>query len=59
MGVYVDGYVVPVPKKKIAVYRKLARKAGRVWIEHGARSKRTWPMTSNAVSGPRSRAPSS
>ena len=36
MGVYVDGYVVPVPKKKIAVYRKLARKAGKVWIEHGA-----------------------
>jgi len=36
MGVYVDGYVVPVPKKKIAAYRKLARKAGKVWIEHGA-----------------------
>ena len=36
MGVYVDGYVVPVPKKQIAVYRKLARKAGKVWIEHGA-----------------------
>ena len=36
MGVYVDGYVVPVPKKHIAVYRKLARKAGKVWMEHGA-----------------------
>ena len=36
MGVYVDGYVVPVPKQKIATYRKLARKAGKVWIEHGA-----------------------
>ena len=36
MGVYVDGYVVPVPKKRLAVYRKLARKAGKVWVEHGA-----------------------
>jgi len=36
MGVYVDGYVVPVPKKHLAVYRTLARKAGKVWMEHGA-----------------------
>jgi uncharacterized protein YbaA (DUF1428 family) len=36
MGVYVDGYVVPVPKKQIATYRKLARKAGKVWMEYGA-----------------------
>jgi len=33
---YVDGFVVPVPRKKLAEYRKLARKAGRVWREHGA-----------------------
>jgi uncharacterized protein YbaA (DUF1428 family) len=36
MGVYVDGYVLPIPKKNIADYRKLARKAGKVWMEHGA-----------------------
>jgi len=36
MGVYVDGYVLPVPKKHVATYRKLARKAGKVWMEHGA-----------------------
>ncbi|MCW5661517.1 MAG: DUF1428 domain-containing protein [Burkholderiaceae bacterium] len=36
MGVYVDGFVLPVPKKKIDAYRKLARKAGKVWMEHGA-----------------------
>ncbi len=36
MGVYVDGYVVPVPKKEIDTYRKLARKAGKVWMEYGA-----------------------
>lgn len=33
---YVDGFVLPLPKKKVAVYRSLARKAGRVWREHGA-----------------------
>ena len=33
---YVDGFVVPVPKKNLAAYRKIARKAGKVWKEHGA-----------------------
>jgi len=36
MGVYVDGFVLPVPKKSVKIYRKMALKAGRVWIEHGA-----------------------
>lgn len=33
---YVDGFVLPVPKKKIEAYRRLAKKAGKVWREHGA-----------------------
>jgi uncharacterized protein YbaA (DUF1428 family) len=33
---YVDGYLLPLPKKNIAAYRKLARAAGRVWLKHGA-----------------------
>jgi uncharacterized protein YbaA (DUF1428 family) len=33
---YVDGFVVPVPKKKLPDYRKIARKAGKIWREHGA-----------------------
>ena len=33
---YVDGFVVAVPKKKLADYKKMARKAGKVWREHGA-----------------------
>jgi uncharacterized protein YbaA (DUF1428 family) len=33
---YVDGYVLPVPKKNLAKYRTLARKAGKIWREHGA-----------------------
>ena len=33
---YVDGFVVPVKKNKLDEYRKISRKAGRVWKEHGA-----------------------
>ena len=33
---YVDGFIVPVPKKKVEAYRRLARKAGKIWREHGA-----------------------
>ena len=33
---YVDGFVLPVPKKNIAAYRRMARWAGRIWMEHGA-----------------------
>lgn len=33
---YVDGFVLPIPKKKLQVYRRIAQKAGRVWREHGA-----------------------
>lgn len=36
MTQYVDGFVVPVPKKKLAAYRRLSRKAGKIWREHGA-----------------------
>jgi uncharacterized protein YbaA (DUF1428 family) len=33
---YVDGFVIPVPKKNIEKYRRMAQKAGRVWRQHGA-----------------------
>jgi uncharacterized protein YbaA (DUF1428 family) len=33
---YVDGFLLVVPKKKLAAYTKLARLAGKVWREHGA-----------------------
>ena len=33
---YVDGFVVPVPKKNLRAYRAMAQKAGKVWREHGA-----------------------
>jgi len=36
MARYVDGFVLPVPKRKLAAYRAMARKAGKVWMEYGA-----------------------
>ncbi|KFE66504.1 DUF1428 domain-containing protein [Hyalangium minutum] len=33
---YVDGFVVPVPKKNVQAYRRLAQKAGKIWKEYGA-----------------------
>ena len=33
---YVDGFILPVPKKNLAAYRRMATKAGKVWREHGA-----------------------
>lgn len=33
---YVDGFVVPVPKRNLVAYRRIAKAAGKVWMEHGA-----------------------
>ena len=35
---YVDGFLVPVPKKNLAAYRAMSRKAGKLWMEYGALS---------------------
>jgi uncharacterized protein YbaA (DUF1428 family) len=35
---YVDGFIVPVVKKKLAAYRKIAKAAGKIWMEYGALS---------------------
>lgn len=36
MPQYVDGFVLPVPKKKLPEYKKMATLAAKVWREHGA-----------------------
>ena len=36
MGRYVDGFVIPVPKKNLKAYRKIASLAGKIWREYGA-----------------------
>jgi uncharacterized protein YbaA (DUF1428 family) len=33
---YVDGFVLPVPKRNLQTYKRIAQKAGKVWREHGA-----------------------
>lgn len=36
MAHYVDGFVVPVPKRNLDAYRRLAKKASKIWREYGA-----------------------
>jgi uncharacterized protein YbaA (DUF1428 family) len=36
MARYVDGFVLPLRKRKMQAYRRLSQKAGRVWRDHGA-----------------------
>ena len=33
---YVDGFVLPIPKKNVGAYKKMAKLACKVWIDHGA-----------------------
>ncbi len=33
---YIDGFVLPVPKKNLKAYRKLAKEAAKIWMDHGA-----------------------
>ena len=36
MAKYVDGFLIPIPTKHLAAYKKLAKKANKVWTDHGA-----------------------
>jgi uncharacterized protein YbaA (DUF1428 family) len=36
MARYVDGFVLPLPKKNVQAYRRMSQKAGKVWRDHGA-----------------------
>lgn len=36
MARYVDGFLIPVPRRKVAAYLKMAKLAGKVWREYGA-----------------------
>src|SRR5262245_37458512 len=42
MAHYVDGFVIPLPKKNLTAYRRLAQKAGKVWRAHGALDLKEW-----------------
>ena len=41
---YVDGYVLPVPKKNLKAYGRLAQKAGKIWREHDLNVKCGTPL---------------
>ena len=57
---YVDGMIIPVPKKKLAAYRAMSKKFGKVCREHGALEYRESVADDVKVGkGPRSRAASS
>ena len=36
MAGYVDGFVIPMPKKNLAAYKKMAKAASKIWKEYGA-----------------------
>ncbi len=36
MAHYVDGFVIPIPKKNLNAYRRMAQQAGKIWRDHGA-----------------------
>jgi len=36
MARYVDGFLLPVPKKNLEAYRRMAKQGGKIWREHGA-----------------------
>ena len=33
---YVDGFLIPVPKKNVDAYRRMSKAAGKIWKDHGA-----------------------
>lgn len=39
---YVDGFIVAVPKKKLADYARISKKCGKIWREYGALDYREW-----------------
>ena len=36
MAQYVDGFLLPLPKRNLAAYVRMSKKAGKIWMDHGA-----------------------
>ena len=51
MPAYVDGFVIPIPKRNLTRYRRIARKAGEIWMEYGAVEYRECVADDLAVKG--------
>jgi uncharacterized protein YbaA (DUF1428 family) len=55
---YVDGFVIPVPKRKLREYRRMAQRCAKVWRELGALEYREW-VAEDAPMGARTSFPRS
>src|SRR6185369_14878092 len=33
---YVNGFILPIPRKNLGAYKKMAKLMGKIWLEHGA-----------------------
>jgi uncharacterized protein YbaA (DUF1428 family) len=45
MAHYVDGFVIPLPKKNLENYRRGAQKAGKIWRDHARSNSASVPAT--------------
>src|SRR6185503_19565288 len=54
MPTYVDGFLIPIPKKNLKAYRRIAQQAGKVWKKHGALEYRECVGDDLAVKGMKS-----
>ena len=36
MAHYVDGFLIPLPKRKLPAYIRMAKAASKIWLDHGA-----------------------
>lgn len=51
MPKYIDGFLLPVPKKKLEQYKKISTKAGKIWKKHGALEYRECVIEHAAIEG--------
>jgi uncharacterized protein YbaA (DUF1428 family) len=54
MASYVEGFLLPIPKKNLAAYRRMSRRAGKIWREYGALEYRECVGDDTPAKGPAS-----
>lgn len=54
MANYVEGFLLPIAKKNLAAYRRISRRAGKIWREHGALEYRECVGDDTPAKGPAS-----
>lgn len=51
---YIDGFVLPVPRAQLEVYKEVVEKVAAVWKEHGALGYSEFVSDNSALAGTRS-----